>query len=245
MKQKERMVIVKFILFCLAMAVLGFVVGISAKRTDLEALLSQFAPEQIGIALFVVYAVFVAVSIPAMLLPLRKAKRMAADWDGSNEEDIHRIEMQLNKPMVAANVSMIVCYLLFTCCCYYLVPEMGLYGLSPCILMALGMVCFTVTMQKTVTLEKQLNPEKKGSPLSVHFRKEWVNSCDELEKIQLWQTGYAGYVAGSNTCMVLWVLSTLGAFIFHTGILPVLCVCIIWLAMTIASMREASRLTAA
>ena len=244
MKQKEKMVIVKFILFCVAMAVLGFIVGISAKRTDLGALLSQTTPEQIGIALFVVYGIFVAVSILAMLLPLRKAKRMAAGWDGSNEEDIHRIEMQLNKPMVAANISMIVCYLLFTCCSYFLLEsEMGLYGLSPCILMVIDMTCFTVTLQKAVTLEKQLNPEKKGSSLSFHFRKEWVDSCDEMEKIQLWQTGYAGYVAGSNTCMLLWVLSTLGAFLFHTGVLPVLCVCIIWLSMTIASMREASRLT--
>ncbi len=243
MKQKERKLAVQFVIICLLLCAIGFCVGKGIKYVDWDVLMQSVPREMIGAVLTGLYALFTASSAAVMAISCGKLKRMVSGWNGEDEEEIQHIEQKLNFPMAASSVIMIFNYFLFSCSCYYLLPETWIYGLLPCVFSIINMIVFTITIQKTVTLEKQLNPEKQGSPLSIRFRKEWMDSCDEMEKVLVWRSGYAGYVAGNSACLVMWTLSFLGQFIFHTGILPAFCVCTIWLIMTIASMRESIRLT--
>ena len=47
-----------------------------------------------------------------------------------------------------------------------------------------------------VELEKKLNPEKKGDVIETNFSKKWEDSCDEAQKMIIYEAGYRAYRAG-------------------------------------------------
>ena len=60
------------------------------------------------------------------------------------------------------------------------------------------------------------------------FRKKWLDSCDEAEKLMAGQCAYKAYSASTKACAGLWLVFTLSALFLGTGLLPILAVCLIW-----------------
>ena len=84
-----------------------------------------------------------------------------------------------------------------------------------------------------------------ASVYDTHFRKKWLDSCDEAEKIMIGQCAYKAYIAGNQVCHALAAILAISALVFGTGALPSLAVCAVWMVMQCVYSREAMRLSRA
>lgn len=104
----------------------------------------------------------------------------------------------LSKAMIFNNVAM---PLMFIC-----------LGLSAFSLFDLGMIVFllivvyivwTLILSNVIIKSiKQMAPEKKGNVFDVKFQKDWYESCDELEKLQIGNACYKTFKCMTNIYLV-------------------------------------------
>lgn len=228
-RQANRKAIPKFILAlilaCLAGGALGFCIsffGLETLAGTFHAAGAAFS-RQIAPWLLVVCAVLEA----GVCLPLYfTSKREVRAWDGEDEIASDRIDRRLSVTLWISSVAFV--------CAMFLLTASYAGGDHPA-LVFMGIAAFLVVMaetilvqQRMVDLTKRLYPEKQGSVYEFRFKKKWMDSCDEAEKILIGQCAYRAYNAVNRTCMLLWLIFTLTALFLDTGFLPVLTVCIIW-----------------
>lgn len=174
-----------------------------------------------------------------------KAKRAATMWDGEDEDVIDQIESSLNIPLLLTNVGMVLAMLLFAVCAYVdKVSESEAVWpfLVTLISFVLSFVYIIGIQSKVVNLEKKLNPEKRGNVFDFKFSKQWEASMDEAEKQIQCMAGNIAFKAGSSACLVLWLVSLIGALIFDMGISSVVMVCIIWLVLVVTYVTQCMKL---
>lgn len=104
------------------------------------------------------------------------------------------------------------------------------------------MVVQLMIQNLVVNLEKQLNPEKRGSVFDLRFQEEWINSCDEAEQLIEYRAGFQAYKIGQYVCIGMWVLCVMAQFAFDTGVFPVACVTVIWMVLVCVYLTEHIRL---
>ena len=86
---------------------------------------------------------------------------------------------------------------------------------------------------KVVALEKKLNPEKRGNILDLKFRKEWIESCDEAERVALYRAGYDVYKLMSNLFIYAWLFAFIVSSCTGVGMFAMIIVTILWLCQTV------------
>lgn len=235
-KQANRKAFPKFILFTLACALVGGVVGFCSSWFGLERLAGGLAAAGSLFARLLAPWLLLACAVlrPVVCVPMYfSAKKLAAAWDGEDEEAEERIDRRVT---VTQWIN-----LLFNVCIYFLFGAVfsgvfvsvaaekrgSLFILSLCAFL-IGLVEGIMLERRFVDLAKRLAPEKDGSVYDLNFRKKWMASCDEAEKLLIGRCAYKAYTAVNTACMVLWIIFTLSAMFLNTGFLPVLAVCVIW-----------------
>ncbi len=169
-------------------------------------------------------AVTLAVSLPSYL----KTRNQIRQWDGTDETLAERIDLQLSRQMWFSGMVMIVNFLLLSWL------FLGITTRAPGIsLLAVGAFFLTMLLivffqQKMVDQTKLLYPEKQGSVYDMKFQNKWMDSCDEAEKLLIGRCAYKAFTACTRVCIALWLIFTFSLFIFDTGLLPVITVCLIW-----------------
>ena len=104
-----------------------------------------------------------------------------------------------------------------------------------------ALTVFTVVQKLCVDLLRRVNPEKRGSVLDTRFRKDWLGSCDEAEKLMIGKCAYKAYAAANTACAVLAIIFAVCALIFNTGFLPSFAMCVIWFVLQFIYYRETIR----
>ncbi len=251
MKQKKnenRKIIIKFVLILLASMVLGALSSIlMASMTQGRLVKFDGLERAIGAAVpYVLAFANLIAAITAIVLCGRSKKEIDA-WDGE-DECIEQTEQRLSYSLLLANLMMVVNFLLFSAS-IWAAEHTGLEDRSEVAVMmaslavfVLGMVWIMCISYRVVKLEQQINPEKRGNILDTKFHKQWMASCDEAETQLIYQSGFQAYRAGHTACMVLWVVALLAQLWAGTGVFPVLCICIIWLALTMGYVLTSIRL---
>lgn len=241
--------------------VIGFFVGMAAS-------FGMLAVSRLGSAESIVEkaAEIFAVGAPAVMLLLTvvttiiasaangKARRMIKAWDGEDEETIEAIEKKLNTAPVLGNMNMICAYFLgmssFAADSFFLdrarpawAPEwLGGANLAVWFVGFIGaMIATTVVQKNTVDLEREINPEKKGSVYDTKFAKTWEESCDEAEKLKIYKSSFKAFKATSAACVAVLVGLFFINVVYNTGIMPILAVCIVWAVQNIAYFIEACK----
>lgn len=177
---------------------------------------------------------------------LRIYSRRAASWDGENEIEIERIEEGLGVPLAIANSMTIINSLLFSMhvwdsLCTDRTSDTA-YKFMGIAIFFVNYIWIIVISRITVELEKKLNPEKKGDVLEINFSRKWEESCDEAQKMIIYEAGFRAYRAGTKACTRVWLITFIFMFMFDTGLLPVFAVCVIWFVMMICYTLEAGKL---
>lgn len=180
----------------------------------------------------------------------KKGLHAKAKWDGDINEDYCTMETNLGIALSISNLFYIVMLTLYGInfsLMDYMNDASGIFfGIwSTLNLVSLIYTLFFViySQKKIVNLEKILNPEKQGSIYDSKFHKKWLDSCDELEQLCIYKSGYASFIRTNTTCMILWLFSLFTSRVFHTGLYPVLLIGIIWFVSTLSFQLEAHKLT--
>ncbi len=253
MKQKtSKKTLVIFFLVLAACLVAGFFTGFGIARVeDAVAVWQQRLAENAAaflIALFALFAVYNAVLCGGALLSLRTTRKQVARWDGEDETAIEQIERRLNLPLLLPNIAIILnaagfLTLVEVSSMKSVSPKLGgIVMLCTILVYFLSFAAYMVASNRVVNLEKQLNPEKRGSVFEFRFNKHWYESCDEAERQMTGRACLSAYKASQYACLACWIVSMICQFLLKTGVLPILLVCAIWLAQTLAYFRACMKL---
>ena len=161
-------------------------------------------------------------------------KKIALHQD-INDEAVHdRVEKGLTVSLLLTNINMLLSYILFGVAfyCVVLKEDLNNLGILSLIMALTGFIlqsaCTSINQQKIVNLEKEMNPEKNGSVYDLQFHKKWMDSCDEAERFYTYKCTFVAYRTTQIVCMALSVILVLLGMVFPIGLLPLICVIIIW-----------------
>lgn len=188
-----------------------------------------------------------AVIVPVVCIPIyRSAKKLAAAWDGEDEDISDAIEGKLSAVIWFTSATLILSYFLIAATYSGGFATFG--SRSSMIVFCIGIVAFfgimaeiTIIQQKCVDTAKRINPEKKASVYDMRFQKKWMEDCDEAEKIMIGKCAFKAYSATNAVCTVLAIVLAVCALVFDIGFLPSLMVCLVWSINISAYCREAMR----
>ncbi len=170
---------------------------------------------------------------------LHSAKKESKRWDGEDETAVNATERKVEWALGLANIMTVVNFFLFAAMIQ--VTEYTVFGkqysviLFPAtlVLFVLGYVWIIAVTNMSVKLEQKLNPEKQGNVFDMRFKKDWLESCDEMEKQKIFECGYRAFQTGGAVCMGMWVVAVLCQLWMKTGLLPQVMIFVIWLSMTL------------
>ena len=242
--------VVIFLAIMLASMVGGFILGAAISYSkkngvDYEGIVSYISALSMKVLPWFYVGLSVVSALTAFIIFIVFNRRAAA-WDGEDEEEIERIEAGLGNPIAIANSMMIFNMLLFSMhvwntLCADTDSSAGNKMLGT-IIFLINYAWIVVVSRLTVELEKKLNPEKKGDVLETNFSRKWEESCDEAQKMIIYEAGYRAYRAGMKACTFIWLVTFISMFMFNTGLMPVFTVCIIWFIMMICYTVQSGKL---
>ena len=190
------------------------------------------------------YAGFTAIGLAIILslvsFSLYHRSKKIVQTQNIDDEEVHRqVEKKLSTALLLISLNTIFSYLMFGIAFYCIVIRER-FDTTCIISVILAFVSFifqtvstSINQQKVVNLEKEMNPEKKGSVYDFQFHKKWMNSCDEAERFYAYKCAFSAYQTTQVVCLVLSVFLVLLGSVFPIGLLPLICVIIIWGVSTI------------
>lgn len=245
-KRDNRKALPKYLLILLAAAIFGGVMGFAAGwlgHDDLsETLADALANGLITGAPWAMLATSV-VSLAVILVLYRGARRLFAGWDGESEEVMDRAGEKLNWALLLTTAQIVLDMFFFSA---------AIMGRSMAALWAvLGFIVSVFLLifaqQKVVDLTRRMNPEKQGSVYDLHFRKKWLDSCDEAERREIGEAAYQAFIVTNSVCPFLWLAMVLLNFVFDLGLMPSAMVLLVWgclqVSYTLACIRIRSHST--
>lgn len=250
MKNKEKtnkQIYTKFLIMITAGCLLGFLLGFGGAFIS-----DMYGGDIVGglhqifqVVMPVLYVVFMIVAYSISFLNYSKAKKMINEWDGIHEDVLDEADRILGRAIEPSNI-MMVCNFFFYSAITYIskvtVPDIQIDGfkkgfpimVAGIVLFVVNLIVITIIQKLTVDLTKKINPEKRGNVLDSEFNKVWLGSCDEAEKQMIFEAGYKAYQATQYACMVMWIVTLTGILFFDIGILPSICVFVIWLTLVLS-----------
>lgn len=244
-KKDNKKAMPRFVLICVGALVLGVLLGLGIvwlwfdgqdSRLSIQDTLSWFFG---SISHWMVGGVTL-VCMPIALYFYYKGKRLWQGWDGEDEKEIERADYALSLGLMASNVNMILTFLFFGVTGALTYDFYGmLIGVA---LMFVSMAVIVRYQQKVVDLCRRMNPEKEGSVYDTKFQKKWLESCDEAERMKIYQSAFRAYSVMNKVCPALWCVMVLGGFAFDFGPMAVVSVSILWLILSVSYQLEAIRL---
>ena len=110
--------------------------------------------------------------------------------------------------------------------------------LATCALFCINFFLYGYYQMRYVKMVQAAHPEKRGDMNSKNFQKDWMASCDEAEKEMVYQSAYKAYMALGKMIQILLCATMILHLVFHTGILAVIVVGVIYLTMTLTYHRS-------
>ena len=254
-KRANRKALPKFLLFAVACAVVGGVIGYysgygSAKGgTDkfIETMKEAGAFFGANIAPWLMTAT--AVILPAVCIPIyRSTGKLLGKWDGEDENESvsDMIDRKLSAVLWIASAALVLSYFLIAAS--YSGGFAAFDDRERTVVFFIGIAAFFAIMieviifqQKCVDTAKQMNPEKKASVYDMKFQKKWTEDCDEAEKIIIGKCAFKAYSATNAVCTILSIVLAVCALLFGIGFLPSLAVCLVWIVNLSVYCKEAMR----
>lgn len=245
-KSENRKALPKFALTMLgallAGGVMGFVIGCTrvlgleaaALAEGINAVLAAITPWGIPVTS--------VLTLGTCFLLYRSAAKKFAVWDGGDEDETSEsIDMTLSWVLLFSAVQLLLnLFFLAAFCIYALDGDISALATVGVFLLSCGLVIFA--QQKTVDLERRMNPEKHGSVYDSKFQKKWLDSCDESERRQIGQACYRAYMVTGRFCMGLWLVLVILSLVFKISLLPAFVLLLVWGILQVTYTLECIRL---
>lgn len=168
----------------------------------------------------------------------RKSKNLYASCGEEDEETVERVEIWLSYLLLVSSIALICYFFVFGCSTsiyFGMLEEISpFYYFGIMLSYVLGVVSCLFVQFKVVSFTKEINPEKNVSIFDTKFAEKWEESCDEAEQLMIYKSAYQAYKAVNMCCIVLWVLCSVGSFVWDIGVLPVTMVSVIWMVSMVS-----------
>lgn len=245
-KSENRKALPKFTLSLLGSLLLGGAVGFAvgllrvfgldaaALAEGLSAVLAAVTPWGIPITS--------AVTLGTCFFLYRSAAKKFAAWNGGDEDEISEsIDTALSWVLLLSALQLLFnLFFLSAFCIYWMDRDIRALALVGVFLLSCGLVVFA--QQKTIDLERKMNPEKQGSVYDSKFQKKWLDSCDESERRQIGEASRRAYMVTNRLCLGLWMVLVVLSMLFETSLLPVFVLLLIWGTMQVTYTLECIRM---
>lgn len=226
-KKSFRIFLIILILSSLTGGVLGILAVIGGEdvaviMADVSIIMTWLAP-YLMIVFVLVFNIFEVVMY-------KKSRNLFQAWDGEDEETARQIDMKTGYAMWAIVLNIILSSLLFALSMNFQVQSFENLRKVP-ILLAVSIINMFLTIwlqRKTVDLVKEMNPEKQGSIYDIKFQDKWLKSCDEAEKMQIYESAYSSYKITNTAMPIAWVITALGTIFAWTGPFACIIVSVLW-----------------
>ncbi len=88
---------------------------------------------------------------------------------------------------------------------------------------------------KTIRMIQMKNPNNHADPTSLKFDKQWVESCDEAERLAIYKSSYSTVIVMKYVLIGMMLIALISKNEFGTGNLPIIVVGVIWMIQTVTS----------
>lgn len=109
--------------------------------------------------------------------------------------------------------------------------------------LTLSIILISFLQRQIVDIVKKIEPNKKGDVLDINFNKEWMNSCDELEKMIIYRSAYKSYKILNYAHSLGFTFVLLLSIKFDIGLLPMIIVGFFWILHQGVYHQEAKKLS--
>ncbi len=151
--------------------------------------------------------------------------QMQLEDDEEDDELINKFEDQINKGMVFNVITFVLTFVWFGIGNDPLNPH-----IIPSVLVFLVIASISIAFDvMTIQLAQKNDPLKKGDPSSLKFAKDWINSCDEAEKIMVYKSAYGSFMINKHTLMFGTLIALMSKMTFDTGNFPIILMGVLWL----------------
>lgn len=241
-KQSQTKTIILFIATLFASLILGFICGTLLRKLN-PALIRDWTTQNATALCLGTTIAFAASNLLLFLIafiPYLQCRRTFRNNPDAEDTVLDSIERRLDYSMLWSNIAMILNFAFFGISLAPSITDhanryLQLYTTPvTLVIFVLGFVWIIAIQNAIVKFIQQMNPEKQGSVFDMKFQKKWVNSCDEGQKLILYQASYTAFRITNGVCLALWLITFLCNLTFHTGVFPLLCVCVIYLASIVS-----------
>ncbi len=245
-KSENRKALPKFTLSLLGSLLVGGVIGFAIGLSRAMGLDTAALAEGLGAILAAVtpwgIPVTSALTLGGCLVLYRSAARKFAAWDGGDEDETSEsIDAALSWVLLFSAVQLLFnLFFLSAFCIYWMDRDIRALSLVGVFLLSCGLVVFA--QQKTIDLERKMNPEKRGSVYDSKFQKKWLDSCDESERRQIGEASRRAYMVTSRVCLGLWLVLVVLSLVVEISLLPVFVLLLVWGTMQVTYTLECIRL---
>lgn len=87
---------------------------------------------------------------------------------------------------------------------------------------------------KIINQVKKRDPMKKGNPSENDFDQQWLDSCDEAEKLMIFQAAYKTFNLMKHVLLIAMIFMFISKLNFGTGNIPIILVATLWLIQTVS-----------
>ena len=245
-KSENRKALPKFTLSLLGSLLVGGVIGFAIGLSRAMGLDTAALAEGLGAILAAVtpwgIPVTSALTLGGCLVLYRSAARKFAAWDGGDEDETSEsIDAALSWVLLLSAVQLLFnLFFLSAFCIYWMDRDIRALSLVGVFLLSCGLVVFA--QQKTIDLERKMNPEKRGSVYDSKFQKKCLDSCDESERRQIGEASRRAYMVTSRVCLGLWLVLVVLSLVVEISLLPVFVLLLVWGTMQVTYTLECIRL---
>lgn len=167
-----------------------------------------------------------------------KMKRMGAQMEDAEDEEYHElqyhIEVSSSWGVIASTVGTVLMMLIISpgYSMKYIESQSDgeTWRFLAGIVAFLGIVgYFSLWQVRYIKLIQKLYPEKKGDPTSLKFQEQWLASCDEAEKEEIYQASYKTYLLTGKVLPVCTLAAMLLHMVWNTGVLAIIIPAFLWI----------------
>lgn len=225
----------------------GYYNGRELIRVDWEAVVA-WGERRIPLLSYVVpivFAIMNEVLLVLSLLGLRRAERLFSNA-GDDGEQYARAQRRLKAPMFYSNVAKILNFLFFTLSValaghpYQSENTSAVVGIAGMCLLLIGFAWVVLIQRRCARMPDFYSPENQSNIVK-RSRRSWLEDCDENERRAVYKAGYRAYSTAKTLCVILWALSLAAQLLLHASVWPGVCICVIYLGMTLSFARGNSK----
>jgi hypothetical protein len=110
-------------------------------------------------------------------------------------------------------------------------------------LFIISMILASYLEIKSIRMIQEKDPKHIGDPASLEFSKQWIETCDEVERIIIYKSAYRSFEMTKYLLYGLMCLTMLTQLTLDTGIYPVIIVGGIWIFNSVTYNMTAMKLS--